>query len=145
MSESGVLQTYRELLGGNGDTETILTAKDLSARARNHDTTALAAWQKTGEKLALGLCPAILLSGPAHIVLSGGVSLAGDLLLGPTARELDHLLMDHFRASFTLELSSLDPARAGILGAAAAFWRTEGHATICPGPDTGHERRLDRG
>lgn len=138
VSESGVLQTYHELLGGNVETETVQTAKELSARACNHDTAALAAWKKTGEKLALGLCPAILLAGPAHIVLSGGVSLAGDLLLVPTARELDLLLMHHFRGSFTLELSSLDPARAGILGAAAAFWRSEGHAPVCPDKGTSH-------
>ena len=135
VSESGVLRTYREQ-GGKEKQEGHLTARDLSLLARKGDPLALAAWRYTGEQLALGLCPAILLAGPAHIVLSGGVSMSGDLLLKPALSALERLVMPHFLGSFTVELSALDPRLAGILGAAASFWRKQGHRPLNPSPSS---------
>jgi glucokinase len=60
-----------------------LTPKTLADAAKLHDRLAVEIWHDTGFKLGIVLAGVINLMNPEMIVLAGGVSRAGDLLLKP--------------------------------------------------------------
>lgn len=59
------------------------TAAEVAARVSQGDADARAVWHEAVEALAVALSAAVLLVDPAGIVIGGGLSLAGDVLLGP--------------------------------------------------------------
>jgi glucokinase len=60
-----------------------------------------------------------MFSSPEVIVLFGGVTKAGDLLLRPTRKHMELNLIPIFQNKVKLVLSELKEADAAILGAAA--------------------------
>ncbi|MCX5795675.1 MAG: ROK family protein [Elusimicrobia bacterium] len=63
-----------------------LTPKVLKAAAERGDDLAAEVWERTGIMLGLGLADAVMLVNPEVLILLGGVSRAGDRLLGPVRR-----------------------------------------------------------
>jgi glucokinase len=64
------------------------TAAEVAARVSMGDADARAVWHEAVEALAGALSAAVLLLDPAGIVVGGGLSLAGDVLLGPLREAL---------------------------------------------------------
>jgi glucokinase len=89
---------------------------DLVARAREGDTTAVAAMDEIGQRLGAGIASLINIFEPELVVLGGGFAKAGDLLLGP-AREV--IAVEALRPGRTIV--RIVPAelgtRAGLVGA----------------------------
>ncbi len=74
------------LLEGGGLKE--ITAKAVAEAARAGDAVASEVWDETIEYLALGVGNVIAAFAPEAVVLGGGVSTAGEQLLGPLRRRV---------------------------------------------------------
>ena len=89
----------------------------VTAAAHAGDPTALAAYAEIGGWLGIGLANLVAALDPELIVIGGGVSAAGDLLLDP-AREMlaTRLVGGPFRTIPSVVAATLGP-RAGMIGA----------------------------
>jgi glucokinase len=101
-------------------TGTPRTAADVAADVRAGDPLAVQVWTTAVDVLADGLAALTVLTDPGLIVLGGGLSLAGPVLLDPLRPALAARLT--FRDPPPLLLTELGD-RAGLLGAGARAWR----------------------
>ncbi|MBC8145979.1 MAG: ROK family protein [bacterium] len=94
-----------------------LTAEHVAIAAAGGDAIAMRVWDRSMEYIAIGLGSIIHVLAPSLIVLGGGVSQAGDLLLEPVRRHLRkhvfYVPLDEIR----VELAQLGHDSA-VLGAA---------------------------
>ena len=86
------------------------------------DPTAIEVFRYTGQKLGEALANFVMFSSPEAILLFGGVIKAGEFILKPTKRHMEHNLLPIFRGKVKLVFSELDEADAAILGASALVW-----------------------
>ncbi|HVQ88253.1 MAG TPA: ROK family glucokinase [Actinomycetes bacterium] len=106
----------RLLALGDGTTEGI-DGSHVTAAAGLGDPVALAAFSYVGSWLGEGLASVTAVLDPACFVIGGGVSDAGDLLVGPTHDAyLDALPARRFRTPGTIRLAEL-ANDAGLVGA----------------------------
>ncbi|UBU10458.1 ROK family protein [Nonomuraea gerenzanensis] len=99
--------------GGAGGAEEVLR------RVLDGDARAGRVWGEAVEALALALATYTLVLDPAAVVIGGGVSQAGEHLLGPLREALAGRLA--FRRAPQVRASSLG-ARAGLMGAGLLGW-----------------------
>lgn len=99
-----------------------LDAKKITEAARDHDPLALEAFEYTGRILGLKLADIVACVNPEAIIVSGGLSKAGSLILDPTKRNMEKQLLDIFKDQIDISLSGLAEKNAAILGAAAFVW-----------------------
>ena len=71
--------TQRSGLGQAAD----VGARDVAASARAGDTIAIAVWTEAVDALAVAIAMSVALLAPELVVVGGGLSLAGEQLLGP--------------------------------------------------------------
>jgi len=90
----------------------------LSAAAHDGDAVALQIWNEIATMLSCGLANCIWLLNPGAIIIGGGVSKAGSLLLRPLRTKIRTQLADTFCSQLRIE-----PAKfgndAGMIGSAA--------------------------
>jgi glucokinase len=129
-SAGGLCRTVFELLAESTAPSVLrevsfrdLTAAQVAEAARNGDTIALQAFDKTGRILAIKLADAVAHTSPEAIFLFGGVAKAGDLIFKPTQKYLDEYILNIFRGKAKLLPSGLPEANVAILGAAALIWK----------------------
>lgn len=115
-SARGVGRLYAERTGRTVD------ATEVVARLAD-DPDAVAAWQEATDTLARGLVCGALITDPARIVLAGGLSQAGDVLLTPTRAAFEAGMP--WRSAPELVISPLG-GRAGLLGAGLLARRAAG-------------------
>ena len=84
--EDGILRLARLAMRGKGVPAGGLTPERLAAAARSGVPGARRAWEDAGRYLGLGLVGLVNLLNPDVIVVGGGISAAGGLLLGPARR-----------------------------------------------------------
>ncbi|RFA11166.1 hypothetical protein B7R54_08210 [Subtercola boreus] len=113
MSGAGLARRYV----AEGGTEP-LSAADIVARLAT-DPVAAAVWNDGVEALTLGLATVTMLLDPAVIVLTGGVSRAGDTLLGPVREQLAASLT--WRTAPPVETSVLGTSGSRIGASVLAF------------------------
>ncbi|MFN9782696.1 MAG: ROK family protein, partial [Sphingobacteriales bacterium] len=65
-----------------------------------------------------------MFSSPEAIILFGGMSKAGDLILKPTREHMEKNLLPIFQNNVKIIFSELKEADAAILGASALVWET---------------------
>ncbi|WP_431217498.1 ROK family protein [Puia sp. P3] len=72
----------------------------------------------------LGLAPAnfVMFSSPEAIILFGGLTKAGDLILKPTREAMEANLIQVFQNKVKILISHLKESDAAILGASALVW-----------------------
>ena len=70
-----------------------------------------------GQRLGVGIANAINLFDPQEVVIGGGVSIAGDLLLEPARRVAELYTVPGLGRHTTIRLAR-HGAQAGVLGAA---------------------------
>lgn len=100
-----------------------LDAKKITDAAREQDPLALEAFEYTGRILGRKLADIVACINPEAIIVSGGLSKAGSLILDPTKRNMEEQLLDIFKDQVEISLSSLAEKNAAILGAAAFVWK----------------------
>ena len=86
------------------------------------DRLALDIFEFTGKILGLALANAVMFSSPEAIVLFGGLTKAGDLILKPTREHMEENLIQVFQNKVKILVSHLKEADAAILGASALVW-----------------------
>lgn len=121
LSGAGIARRYAAAGGEPG-----LDAAAISARL-GQDPVADRVWADGVHALALGLKSVTLLIDPAVIVLAGGVSRAGGLLIDPLRAELAQSLV--WREAPEIRVSELGTA-GGRIGAAVLAFRASGHGEV---------------
>ena len=129
-SATGVRETAIELLTNHPEQESLLrnyTINELTSEtvydcAMQGDTIANHIFEFTGQILGESLANFIMFSSPEAIVLFGGLTKAGDLLLNPTRKAMEANLLPIFQNKVKLLFSELKEADAAILGASALVW-----------------------
>lgn len=117
VSIRGVLATYAEL--STLDAPTPSGVKAIAEAALAGDHRALTCFTRTAEWLAIGLANAVCVTGPARIVLFGGLTRNGDLLIRPLLSHFDKALLNIYQGRVEITLTALPEDDAALLGAAA--------------------------
>jgi glucokinase len=99
-----------------------LDSKSVYDAAIKGDKVALEIFEFTGKILGLALANAIMFSSPEAIVLFGGLTKAGDLILKPTKQHMEENLIQVFQNKVKILVSHLKESDAAILGASALAW-----------------------
>lgn len=86
------------------------------------DKLAQEVYEFTGKVLGLALANFVMFSSPEAIILFGGMTKAGDLILKPTREHMEKNMLPIFQHKIKLLFSELKEADAAILGASALVW-----------------------
>lgn len=129
-SATGVRETALEMLTQNPDVESLLrdysinelTSQSVYDCAMKGDKIANAIFEYTGHLLGEALANFVMFSSPEAIILFGGLTKAGDLIMNPTRQAMEDNLIQIFKNKVTLMFSDLQEADAAILGASALVW-----------------------
>jgi glucokinase len=129
-SATGVRETAIELLTLHPEKESLLrdyainniTSETVYECAMQGDTIANQIFEFTGQILGESLANFIMFSSPEVIVLFGGLTKAGNLLLNPTRKAMEANVLPIFQNKVKLLFSELKEADAAILGASALIW-----------------------
>jgi len=129
-SATGVAATAREFLENRKEEKSLLRefkAEEIDSRlvyeaAIKGDKIAMDVYAFTGEILGRALANAVMFSSPEAIVLFGGLTKAGDLIIEPTRKHMEENLLPIFQNKVKLLFSELKEADAAILGASALVW-----------------------
>ena len=132
-SATGVRETAIEYLTEYPEVESLLrkfsinelTSENVYECAMQGDTIANRIFEFTGQILGESLSNFIMFSSPEAIVLFGGLTKAGNLLLNPTRKHMEDNLLPIFKNKVKLLFSELKEADAAILGASALVWDME--------------------
>ena len=128
-SATGVRYTALEVLE-NSDVASImrdipkedLDSKQVYEAAIKGDELARHVYDFTGRILGLALANAVMFSSPEAIILFGGLTKAGDLILKPTREHMEANLIQVFQNKVKILISHLRESDAAILGASALVW-----------------------
>lgn len=129
-SATGVRETALEMLTKYPEEDSLLreySINDLTSQsvyecAMKGDKIANEIFEFTGEILGEALANFIMFSSPEAIILFGGLTKAGDLILNPTRKAMEDNLIQIFKNKVKLMFSELKEADAAILGASALVW-----------------------
>ncbi len=129
-SATGVRETAFEFLAADPTEPSLLrnyTTEELTSQtvyecAIKGDAIALKVFEFTGEVLGEALANAVMFSSPEMIVLFGGLTKAGDLLMKPTKASMEANLIQVFKNKVRIVYSNLKESDAAILGASALVW-----------------------
>jgi glucokinase len=99
-----------------------LDSKKVYEAATAGDEIAKRVYDFTGKILGLALANAVMFSSPEAIILFGGLTKAGDLILKPTREHMEANLIQVFQNKVKLLVSHLKESDAAILGASALVW-----------------------
>lgn len=129
VSATGLVKTTELLIAERCDPSPLrtinfeeITSKMIFELAQKGDKIALEAFDQTAKILGMKLADAVALVGPEAIFLSGGLSMAGDVLLKPTQQYMEDFLFRAYKGSVKIMLSGLEQGKSAILGAAALIW-----------------------
>jgi glucokinase len=129
-SATGVRETALEMLANHPDKQSLLrnytpeelTSENVYECAIKGDAIAKEIFDFTGQLLGEALANFVMFSSPEAIVLFGGLTKAGDLILNPTRNAMEANLVQVFKNKVKLVFSNLKEADAAILGASALIW-----------------------
>jgi glucokinase len=129
-SATGVRETAIEMLTEHPEKESLLrnyslnelTSHSVYECAMQGDTIANNIFEFTGQILGESLANFIMFSSPEAIVLFGGLTKAGSLILNPTRKHMEANLLPIFQNKVKLLFSELQEADAAIVGASALIW-----------------------
>ena len=128
-SATGITRTAVEMLGNSSENSILrnysaseLNSKIICEAAVCNDKIATEAFNYTGKILGLKLADAIAITSPEAIILSGGLTLAGDLILKPVRHYMEYYLLEIFKNKISLLTSTLNSENAAVLGAASLVW-----------------------
>jgi glucokinase len=99
-----------------------MDSKKVYEAAIKGDKLAREIYEFTGRILGIALANAVMFSSPEAIVLFGGLTKAGDLILKPTREHMEANLIQIFQNKVKILISHLKESDAAILGASALAW-----------------------
>lgn len=133
-SATGVVATAKEFLESRKKEASILrdmkadklNSKAIYEAAVKKDKIAMDVYEFTGKVLGQALANFVMFSSPQAIVLFGGLTKAGDLILKPAKEHMEKNLLPIFQNKVKLIFSQLNESDAAILGASALVWELKG-------------------
>ena len=99
-----------------------IDSKKVYDAAIQGDALAKEVFEFTGKILGLALANFVMFSSPEAIILFGGLTKSGDLILKPTKENMEMNLLKVFQNKVKILVSHLKEADAAILGASALVW-----------------------
>jgi len=102
--------------------KTELNSKAVFEAATKGDEVAIEVFAFTGKVLGMALANFVMFSSPEAIILFGGLTKAGDLILKPTREHLEANVIEIFQNKVKILVSHLKESDAAILGASALMW-----------------------
>jgi glucokinase len=131
-SATGVARTAREILQKRNEPSVLrdmpameITSKDVFDAAIKGDKIALEIFEFTGEMLGEAFADFVAFSSPEAIILFGGLTKAGDLIMDPIQRSMDKNMLKVFEGKTKLLFSQLKESDAAVLGASALGWEAK--------------------
>lgn len=128
-SATGVARTAREVLEASQDDSLLrnlpaenITSKDVYDAAIQGDAIALEIFNQTGKILGQSLADFVAFSAPEAIILFGGLTKSGDLILNPIIEHMEKNLLPIWKGKIKVQFSDLKEADAAVLGASALAW-----------------------
>ena len=129
-SATGITITAKEMLAKSPNqksplrdfSEDEITSQKVFDAAMNGDEIAKEVFKFTGEVLGEALANFVMFSSPEAIILFGGVTKAGSLLMDPVKENMEKNLLPIFQNKVKLIFSELKESDAAILGASALVW-----------------------
>ena len=132
-SATGVARTAREFLEIRKDESLlrdldpdVITSKDVYEAAMKNDKMALEIFEFTGNLLGEAFADFVAFSSPEAIILFGGLTKAGDLIMNPVKRSMEKNLLKIYQGKVKLMFSQLKESDAAVLGASALGWEAKG-------------------
>jgi len=124
-SATGMVRRMREAIAAGADSRLAarageLTARDIYEAAVAGDEAARENMEKTGFYLGVAIANIMHILNPEVVVLSGGVTGAGDMLLEPIRRTVAERALEAARQGVRVCFSELG-GDAGVIGAARSF------------------------
>ena len=127
VAAAGIVQTARELMAESGAPSLMRNVADLSPKIITElcdqgDELAIEVYRRTGYLLGRGLATYASLVNPEAIILTGGVSHAGDWLIDSTIDSFEDHVFRNMRGKVKILLSKLNDRERDVLGAGALAW-----------------------
>ena len=131
-SATGMVRRMHEAIAAGRETSLAAKGEDLTARdiyeaALAADAAALENMEKTGFYLGMAVSNIIHILNPEVVVLSGGVTAAGDMLLNPIRQTVEERTIETCRRGVKVCFAALGES-AGVIGAARCFLLQQGNA-----------------
>jgi glucokinase len=128
-SATGIALTAKEMIAST-DRQSLLqeyASEEIDSKAvyecaMKGDEVAMEVYRFTGQILGEALANFVMFSSPEAIILFGGVTKAGDMIMNPVREHMEKNLLAVFRNKVLLTFSELKEADAAILGASALVW-----------------------
>jgi glucokinase len=131
-SATGVRLTAVEMLQNSSEASLLrnipideLDSKKVFDAAVLGDQLAKNIFEFTGQVLGLALANFVMFSSPEAIILFGGLTKSGDLILKPTRENMEANVIQVFQNKVKILVSHLREADAAILGASALAWEMQ--------------------
>lgn len=131
-SATGVARTAREYLNIRSDKSLLrniqpdlITSKDVYDAAISGDGLAQEIFETTGAILGEAFADFVTFSSPEAIILFGGLTKAGDLLMNPIRHHMEKNVLNIYRGKTKLLFSQLKESDAAVLGASALGWEAK--------------------
>ena len=131
-SATGVARSAREILETSTKESLLrnipsasITSKDVFDAAMDGDEIAIEIFNFTGKILGEAFADFVAFSAPEAIVLFGGLSKAGDLIMHPIKENMEKNLLPIWKGKIKVLFSELKEADAAILGASALAWEIQ--------------------
>jgi glucokinase len=128
-SATGVAKSAVEILNNTDKPSTLrnipidkIDSKAVFEAATAGDEVAKEVFEYTGRILGISLANFVMFSSPEAIILFGGLTKAGDLILKPTREHMEANLIEVFQNKIKILVSHLKESDAAILGASALMW-----------------------
>lgn len=129
-SATGVTNTALEFLATRPDVPSIMrehTKEEINSKliyeaAMKGDPLAMEVYEFTGQILGAALANFVMFSSPEAIILFGGLTQAGDVIMKPVREHMEKNLLPIFQNKVKLLFSELKESDAAILGASALAW-----------------------
>ncbi len=131
-SATGVARTAREYLSIRSEESKLraldiasITSKDVFDAAMEGDALALEIFESTGALLGEAFADFITFTSPEAIILFGGLTKSGDLLMNPIKHHMERNLLNIYKGKTQLLFSQLKESDAAVLGASALGWEAK--------------------
>lgn len=128
-SATGVARSAREILDTCKEDSLLrniplesITSKDVYEAAVQGDKVAKDIFEYTGKILGEALADFVAFSSPEAIILFGGLTKSGDLIMNPIKENLEKNLLKLWSGKIKVLTSELKESDAAVLGASALAW-----------------------
>ena len=123
----GIIQTAQELMAESNapslmrDIEN-LTPRDITECCERGDELAIEVYRRTGYMLGLGLANYASIIDPEAIIITGGISHAGEWLYEPLKKSFEDHVFGNMHGKVKILVSELNNRERDVLGASALAW-----------------------